>query len=101
MSLGRRLNHPFSLVRALFFETNIHRSRRDSARQQERAAEVVALSEMQEFPLFLGFGRYYYAATRVVAGDVAGLPESLEALTLIRETGYQSDQPRAPLAESG
>ncbi len=90
VSLGRRLNHPFSMVRALFFETNIHRFRRDCARQQERAAEVVALSETQGFPLFVGFGRYYYAAPRIVAGDVAGLRESLEALTLIRETGYQS-----------
>src|SRR5277367_1302725 len=90
VSLGRRLNHPFSMVRALFFENNIHRSRRDSARQQERAAEVLALSEVHEFPLFVGFGRYYYAAARIVAGDVAGLRESLDALTLVRETGYQS-----------
>jgi class 3 adenylate cyclase/predicted ATPase len=88
VALGRRLNHPFSLVRGLFFETNIHRFRRDSARQRERAAEVVAISEMQEFRLFLGLGRFY-AATRV-EGDVAGLPESLKALTLIRETGYRS-----------
>src|SRR5271168_1247066 len=88
VSLGRRLNHPFSMVRALFFETNIHRSRRDRARQQERAAEVVALSEIQGFPLFVGFGRYY--AAKRVAGDDSGLRESLEALTLIRETGYQS-----------
>ena len=57
VSLGRRLNHPFTLVRALFFETVIHRFRRDRTRQQERAAEVVALSEMQGFPLFLGLGR--------------------------------------------
>ncbi|MGA9725688.1 MAG: AAA family ATPase [Candidatus Binatus sp.] len=90
VSLGRRLNHPFSLVRALLFETLTHRQRRDPARQQERAAEVVALSEMQGFPLFVGFGRYCYAATRVVAGDVAGLRESMEALTLVRETGYQT-----------
>ena len=84
VALGRRLNHPFSLARALFFESAIHRYRRDSARQQERAAEVLALSEMQEFPLFLGLGRYN-AAT--------GLPEMLEALTLIRETGDQSSEP--------
>jgi predicted ATPase len=90
VSLARRLNHPFSLVRGLFFETNIHRSRRDSARQHERAAEVLALSEVQEFPLFIGFGRYYSAAARVAAGDVALLPELLDAVSLIRETGYQS-----------
>jgi len=100
VSLARRLNHPFSLVRGLFFETNIHRSRRDSARQQERAAEVLALSEVQEFPLFVGFGRYYYAAARVVAGDVAGLPELLEAVSLIRQTGYQSPGMLMLLAET-
>jgi tetratricopeptide (TPR) repeat protein len=100
VSLGRRLNHPFTLVRALFIETNIHKQRRDRARQRERAAEVVALSEMQEFHLFLGLGRYYYAAPRVVAGDVAGLPESLEALTLIKQTGYQSPGILTLLAET-
>ena len=55
---------------------------------------------MQGFPLFLGFGRYYYAAARVVAGDVAGLPELLEALTLIRQTGYQSPGMLILLAET-
>ena len=100
VSLGRRLNHPFSMARALFFETAIHRFRRDSARQQERAAEVVALSEMQEFHMFLAFGRLYAAMPRVVAGDVAGLPESLEALTVIRETGYQSPGILTLLAET-
>jgi predicted ATPase len=100
VSLGRRLNHPFSLVRALFYETAVRRFRRDSSRQQERAADVVALSEMQGFPLFLGFGRLYAAMPRVVAGDVAGLPESLEALTVIRETGYQSPGILTHLAET-
>jgi class 3 adenylate cyclase/tetratricopeptide (TPR) repeat protein len=100
VSLGRRLNHPFSMVRALFFETAIHRDRRDHARQQERAAEVIALSETQGFSLFLGFGRLYAAMPRVAAGDVAALQESLEALTAIRETGYQSPVILTHLAET-
>ena len=95
VSLGRRLHHPFSLVRALFFEANIHKQRRDRTRQQERAAEVVALSETQEFPLFLAFGRCW-----LVAGDAAGLPESLEALTRITETGYRSPGILLHLAEA-
>ena len=99
-SVARRLNHPFSLVRGLFFETYLHRSRRDNARQQERAAEVLALSKVQEFPLFIGLGRYYSAAARVVAGDVAGLPELLDAVTLIRHTGYQSPGMLMLLAET-
>ena len=45
---------------------------------------------MQGFPLFVGFGRKLYAATRVLAGDAAGLQESLEAVALIRETGYET-----------
>jgi len=83
------------MARALFFETNIHRFRRDIARQRERAAEVVALSETQEFPLFLAFGRCW-----LVAGDAAGLPESLEALTRITETGYRSPGILLHLAEA-
>ena len=55
---------------------------------------------MQGFPLFIGFGRYSYAAARVVAGDVAGLRESLEALTLVRETGYQTPAIFYNLAET-
>jgi hypothetical protein len=70
----------------------MHRNRRDRARQQEITPEVVALSERQEFVLFLSFGRYS-AAIWVVAGDVAGLPESQEALTLMRKTGNQSAEP--------
>ena len=100
VSLARRMNHPFSLVRALFFETFIHKLRRDSSRQLERAAEVVALSEMQQFHLFLGFGRLHAAEPRVAAGDVAGLPEMLDALTLISETGYRGPGTLAHLAEA-
>ena len=58
-ALARRLDAPFSMAFALFFETIVHSNRRDVAAQRERAAEVVALSEMQGFPLFLGLGRAY------------------------------------------
>src|SRR5260370_36220375 len=52
---------------------------------------------MHEFQLFVGFGRFY--AAKRVAGDVAGLPEALEALTQIWETGYRSPGNLVLLAE--
>ena len=54
VALARRLDDPFSLAFALFFETVVHWHRRDVAAQRERATEVVALSEAQGFPFWLG-----------------------------------------------
>ena len=45
--------------------------------------------------MFLAFGRYW-----MVAGDVTRLPESLEAVSLIRETGYHSPGIWTLLAET-
>ena len=56
VALARGLDDPFSLAFALFFETVVHWFRRDVAAQRERAAEVIALSETQGFPLWLGVG---------------------------------------------
>src|SRR5262249_39194856 len=52
VALARRLDHPFSLAMALLFETAVHTFRRDVAAQREHAAEVVALSVAQGFPLW-------------------------------------------------
>jgi class 3 adenylate cyclase/tetratricopeptide (TPR) repeat protein len=102
VTLGRQLNHPFSLAFALVFESVIDWHRRDSARQQERAAEAVALSELQGFPLWLGLGRALDVASRVVAGDVSALPQMLEGLSVASQTGSQGGQPEifALLAET-
>jgi class 3 adenylate cyclase/tetratricopeptide (TPR) repeat protein len=93
VALARRLNDPFSLAFALLFETVVHTFRRDVAAQRERATEVVALSEAQGFPLWLGLGRAYHAAARVLAGDLAALPEIMDGLALAAETGNQSGAP--------
>ncbi|MGA9722828.1 MAG: AAA family ATPase [Candidatus Binatus sp.] len=93
VTLGRQLNHSFSVAFALFIETVIHWHRRDSARQQERAAEAVALSDTQGFPLFLGLGRALHGAARVLLGDVEGLPEVLEGLSLASQTGNRGGEP--------
>jgi tetratricopeptide (TPR) repeat protein len=93
VALARRLNHPFSVASALFFETAIHWLRRDVAAQLERAAEVVALSEAQGFPFWLGVGHAFHAAARVTAGNTGGLSEILDGLVLVGETGSQAGAP--------
>src|SRR5262249_42406875 len=90
---ARRLTHPFSLAFALFFEAAIHWSRRDHARQQERAAEVIALSEAQGFPRWLGLGRAWHAAARMAAGDAGALDAIADGLALAGETGSQAGAP--------
>ena len=71
----------------------LHWLRRDAAAQRERAAEVVALSEAQGFPLWLGVGRAFHGAARVGAGNRGALPEIMEGLALAAETGNQLGAP--------
>jgi class 3 adenylate cyclase/predicted ATPase len=93
ISLARRLDDPFGLAFALFFETALHWFRRDVAAQRERATEVIALSETHRFPLWLGVGRAFHAAARVVAGDLGAFPEIMDGLALAAETGNQAGAP--------
>jgi class 3 adenylate cyclase/tetratricopeptide (TPR) repeat protein len=93
VALARRLNDPFSVAYALLFETAVHTVRRDVAEQRERATDVVALSEAQGFPFWLGLGRVYQAAARVLAGDLAALPDIMDGLALAVETGNQAGAP--------
>jgi predicted ATPase len=92
VALARELDDLFSLAFALFFETKVHWYRRDVAGQCERAAEVIGLSEARGFPLYVGLGRVLHAGARVVQGDPGALPEIVEALALVADTGNQ----RAP-----
>jgi predicted ATPase len=93
ISLARGLDDPFGLAFALFFETALHWFRRDVAAQRERATEVIALSETYSFPLWLGVGRAFHAAARVVAGDLGALPEIMDGLALAAGTGNQAGAP--------
>jgi class 3 adenylate cyclase/tetratricopeptide (TPR) repeat protein len=90
---ARGLDDPFDLAYALFFETGVHWLRRDVAAQRERAAEVVALSEAYGFPWWLGVGRAWRAAARVVAGEHTALPEIMDAMALSAGTGNQIGAP--------
>jgi tetratricopeptide (TPR) repeat protein len=89
VALARRLDDPFSLGFALFMETVVHWYRRDVAAVQERAAEVVAVSESQGFPFWLGLGRVLHAVADVVAGNAGALPDILDGMALLGSTGSQ------------
>jgi class 3 adenylate cyclase/predicted ATPase len=91
--LAQELDDLFSLAYALSFETGVHWGRRAIAAQRECAAEVIALSEAQGFPFWLGVGHVFHAAARVLAGDSAALPQILDGLARVGETGSQAGAP--------
>jgi tetratricopeptide (TPR) repeat protein len=93
VAFARRLEEPFSLAYALFAEAVIHWLRRDVGAQRERATEVIALSETQGFPFWLGLGRALNAAARVEAGDAGALPDIPQSLAIVDRTGAQAAVP--------
>ena len=101
VAIARRLDHPFSLAIALFFESLLHCYRGDPGLQGECATQVVALSEAQGFPLYLGFGRAMHAIARVTDGDPGALAEIMDALALAAGTGNQTGAPGFMLLVAG
>jgi predicted ATPase len=82
VSYARTLGHPFTLAAALFWESLVHWIRRDPAAEQIRAAdEVIALSERQSFPFWIGLAKAFRGAALAHAGggpvDVAAVSEGL------------------------
>jgi hypothetical protein len=93
VALARRLNDPFNLAHALFFEATLHWLRRDATAQRQRAAETIALSEAQGFPLWLALGRTFEAAARAVGGEPGAVADVLAGLALAAGTGSQAGAP--------
>jgi class 3 adenylate cyclase/predicted ATPase len=93
VALAGRLDHPHSRTVALLWETVLHWYRRGAGAQRERAADVIALSEAQGFPLWLGLGRAFHAAAVSPAVISAALPEIMEGLALAAELGHQAGAP--------
>ena len=62
----------------------MHELRRDWRAQRERATEVIAVADVQSFPLWRGAGRLYHGLARVHAGEGA------DALTEVAEGGALS-----------
>jgi class 3 adenylate cyclase/predicted ATPase len=94
VALARRLGHAFSLAFALFWEAALHWFRGDEAAQQRVAAEAIALSEAQGFPLWHGLGRMFHGYARVTAGEPeAGLAEVMDGLAQAAGTGNNAGAP--------
>jgi class 3 adenylate cyclase/predicted ATPase len=91
---ARKVNHPFSLGMALFYESAIHCLRGDPVAQRRSAEEAILLSEAQGFPLWLGLGKVFRGHARAVAeADPTGLAEVADGLTLASGTGAQGGAP--------
>jgi predicted ATPase/class 3 adenylate cyclase len=101
-ALARRLDHALSLAAALVHESAMHELRRDSERQRERAAELIALSETHAFPFWLGMGRFFHGLAHVAAGDISALSGVLDGLARTAGTGSRGCAPAfaAMLAEA-
>jgi len=54
---------------------------------------MVALSETQGFPFWLGLWRAFHAAASVLAGEFGALPEIMGGMALAAETGSQAGAP--------
>jgi predicted ATPase len=93
VALARRIEHPYTLAYTLQFESSIHWDRRDPARLRDRACELIALSETQAFPYWLGLGHAWHGAARVMEGDAAALTEIFDGLALAAGTGTRLGAP--------
>jgi predicted ATPase len=67
--------------------------RRDTISQTGRAAELIALSESNGFPMFLGLGRTFHALVRVTAGEPGAVADLQGGLSLTAETGNRAGAP--------
>ncbi len=83
----------FDLTQALFFEAIVHWQRRDVSGQRERTVEVIALSEAQGFPFWLGVARTLPAAARVADGEPEAVADLLPGLAESGGTGSRGGAP--------
>jgi predicted ATPase len=94
VDLARSLQHPFSLAYALQFQTAGLWLCRAAQRQQDVATEVIALSESQGFPLWLGLGRAFRAAASLASTPAAEVAkEILQGLGVAARTGQLLGSP--------
>jgi class 3 adenylate cyclase len=94
VELGRKVAHPFSLILAICWEAALHSLRRDPDPQRVLAAEAIALSEAQSFPLWLGLGKAFHgAALAAAAATDSAVTEVAEGVALAAGTGNQAGAP--------
>jgi class 3 adenylate cyclase/predicted ATPase len=102
VDLARTVDHPHTLACVLMLDGEVAWTARDLASQRALADEVIALSETQGFPIWLGLGRAFRAASAVQAGNADEVQVVGHGLAMAGGTGLQVSAPAlvALLAEA-
>lgn len=88
VELASRLDHDFTTVHALLFDSWIARWTGDLALARRRAAEVLELARARRFSLYAAMGAVYHGWARAGQGEAeAGSAEIREGLAAMQATG--------------
>jgi len=88
VALAKRLDHPLTLVNALFQAGVVHYQHGEFDRMGERIGELLALAEQLGFPFWLGAGKIFRGVARVESGEgEAGIAEMQQALVELAGIG--------------
>lgn len=100
--LARRIDHPLSLVLALFLAAEVHQLRRDAPVVQALGEEILMLSRDHGFTLFTAFGLNMTGWAQMATGDRdGGLGKMRKGAELFRSVGQRAGLiHRAYLAEA-
>ena len=94
IELARKLEHPFSLAYALFFDIGVHNWSRETEPLHAPVEEVIALGQVHGFPLWRGLGMTVRGWVRAWdRGDASAIAEMLEGIALAGSTGLQGGIP--------
>jgi class 3 adenylate cyclase/predicted ATPase len=93
VALARDARHRFTLVFALSFCAALHFMRREPEAAGELGEEVIALSQEQGFPVWLGWGRLLRGWSRACAGERDGVALLEQSLREIAGTGASASGP--------
>lgn len=90
LAAARQMDHPFSFVSALAFNTLFHLLRRDVGALDERGKELTALAEEKGFVFFVGVGLFKMGWVLVRQGRIEeGIARIHQGLDLYRAGGVR------------
>ncbi|WP_299473132.1 AAA family ATPase [uncultured Roseibium sp.] len=96
IALGKKLDHPFSLIYAEGFAACLAQFKQDAALAMTHADSVISMSEEQDYPYWTGWGRIVRGWAIAVEGDIsAGLVELAQGIATYRGTGATQILPYA------
>src|SRR5262249_4480278 len=88
LALAKELSHTQSLILALYLAAVIHQLRREAATVQERAKEMIALTQEEGLPMWAAFGTIYCGWSQVEQGEMGkGIERLQRGLAAYQATG--------------